>query len=62
MGHHREMYEIFDQMKNPLDEFSTEQNKRLHNAALNYHAAPWLENSKVTVEELKSIFYHLFPQ
>ena len=49
-------------MKNPLDEFSNQQSKRLRNSALNFHHAHWLEHSKVTVEELKTIFYHIFPQ
>lgn len=42
VGNHREMFETFEQIKNPLHEFSNDQNKRLHNAALNYHTAPWL--------------------
>jgi hypothetical protein len=62
LGHMRELFESLEKIKSPLDEFSAEQNRRLKNSTLNYHTAPWLENSKATVEELKTIFYHLFPQ
>lgn len=38
----RELHEKFEQIKNPLDEFSTEQNKKLKNSALNYYDYAWL--------------------